>query len=890
MWSVKDKQDERQRPPTPRWDPSVAVSPNASLLHQRRSNPKFGRTLPPKLTENDNHLQKTPPPSSTDMQNFTTSSHQQDHPQDSPSTTSPLLTRTEHLAALQARTTTLQQFQQLDQIHTTTVDPRRVSFLTEPYHTEEDNTLLAIHPLPQLPFAQPTPRTRELTPPTSLLSLAFSPSLLPWNSHAVSPFPHRSLSELSDHLAAGSHTANEIDSHSDSGSGSSRSTRIIRPELTGGICPRTGFGGKSLALPRPSRLSFVETAGSSEDQSSSAQTPVSKFHSPRGSTSGRGGAAYPGSSSSSSTIVSAGSTSATLSPLSDEHRTEMDAQIHRYNLNNEHRVRYIMDERLPTIFKSCDILVRSMLEDPRWISVISGPVHDFGRLPAREFKKTHVSASGQPLKIMTETLHHDNRDGIQRSAVVSSKVDRVMDIDQSKSDAHLEDIKEEEEGTPVERQTACDEHDKVNTPPSTKRSHQVVVNSNKQDPSFVSSSGPVSPLLKTLGPQSPPRKTSTEVSPLPKSTDSAQPLLKPSEPICPSFKAPCLENISVKPVIEEPPPFVTTFFHDSDLKLSPHHSNSSQGASSGESTASGQKRKREDGSSSELLKSTRTNVSPQLCGSGAHGRRAAPGSRANVGPGHTVTSHEHQVAIVASSSTSIMQYSSTSGRQLAEKVDPGGPINKKQSLPSSLLEKERPSLKSPYAGYMSSRAKTVKLDAELSRCMHSFLDCCVQLLIYLQRPAQIASLSEHNDAFDYAPSTMSTPIHYSNRSGVPETPTPPNFPHAPLSVKMKLKEELKKLIKGGNDVFIAMEKYHAERADLLSKMHARKHGSDGHAFAEGGSGMAIEGKEQDDDALAQLELCLELLDMRHSSTVRYGALELQSSCAALYQMLRTVFA
>lgn len=86
-----------------------------------------------------------------------------------------------------------------------------------------------------------------------------------------------------------------------------------------------------------------------------------------------------------------------------------------------------------------------------------------------------------------------------------------------------------------------------------------------------------------------------------------------------------------------------------------------------------------------------------------------------------------------------------------------------------------------------------------------------------------------------------------------------------------------------------MEKYHAERADLLSKMDARNRGFDRHAFAEDGSSMAIEGRELDgagESALAQLEL----LDMRHSSTVRYGALELQSSCAALYQMLRTVFA
>lgn len=775
MWSAKEKQDERQRPPTPRWDPSVVISPTASLLHQRRANPKFGRLPPPKLTENENRLQKTPPPSSTAMQNFTTSSHQQDPSQDSPSATSPLLTSTRNFAVLQAPTTTLQQLQQLDQIHTKTVDPRHVSFLTEPYHTAEDNTLLAMHPLPQLSFAQPTMRTSELTPPTSLLSLTFSPPLLPWNSHAVSPFPHRSHSDPSDHLAADSHKANEIDSHSDFGSASSRSTRIIRPELTHGKCPRPGFGSRSLALPRPSRLSFVETAGSSEDQSSSAQTPAFKIPSPHGSSSGRKRAAYPGSSSSSSTTISAGSSSVTLSPLSDEHRTEMDAQIHRYNLGNEHRVRYIMDERLPTIFRSCDVLVGSMLEDPRWFSVISGPVHDFGRLPAREFKKPHVPADWQPPKIMMkETLRQDNREGIQQCTVHSSKVDRVMDIDQSKNDAHLEDIKEEGEGIPVEKQNTCDEHGKENTPHSTKRSRQAT-NSNGQDPSFVKSSGP----------QSPPPKTPTEVSPLLKSADSMQPLLKPSDLICPSFKVPCMGQISVRPVIEEPSPLANSL-HDSALKLSPIHSDSRQGASSGESTASGQKRKRDDGSSSEPLKSTRTDVSPQLGCAGTRGRRAAPGSRANVGPGHMIASREHQVAIVAPTSTSTMEHIGTSGRQSAEKVDPSGPIYEKQSLPRLLVEKDTLSLKSPYAGYMSPRVKTIKLDAELSRCMHSFLDCCVQLLIYLQRPAQIASFSEHNDS----PSTMSTPIHYSNRPEVPEPPTPPNFPHAPLSVKMKLKGKI----------------------------------------------------------------------------------------------------
>jgi hypothetical protein len=380
-----------------------------------------------------------------------------------------------------------------------------------------------------------------------------------------------------------------------------------------------------------------------------------------------------------------------------------------------------------------------------------------------------------------ETPCLDNRVGIQQSAVLSSMVDLAEDIDQFKSDAHLEDINEDEEGTPAEEQTTRDDRDMENTPPPTNLSHQEATNSSEYDPYFIKSSGSGSPLLKTHVPHLPPPKTPTEVSPL----------LKPSELKSPPFKALYLEQHSVNPSFEASLPFATSS-HDSDSKLSPQHSNSSQGISSCESTGSGQKRKRGEGSSSEPSKATRTNDYLQIGGAGTRGECAAPDGRADTEPGPTVTFREHQVANADPTNGPTTPFVGTSGRQSAEKVDSSGLIYKKQSVPRPLVEKDRPSSKSPHARSVSSQAKTLKLDAELNRCMHSFSDCCVQLLIYLQRPVQIASLSERNDIFDYAPSKMSTPIHYSGRSGEPEPPTPPTFPHAPLSVKMKLKGKIRR--------------------------------------------------------------------------------------------------
>ena len=111
-------------------------------------------------------------------------------------------------------------------------------------------------------------------------------------------------------------------------------------------------------------------------------------------------------------------------------------------------------------------------------------------------------------------------------------------------------------------------------------------------------------------------------------------------------------------------------------------------------------------------------------------------------------------------------------------------------------------------------------------------------------------------------------------------------------------EEVQKAIKGGNDILIAIEQYHSDRADLLDRMGAHrskaiasKIRSESRAFDEG-TCLKIAGMERDgarQSALTQLQEYLEQLDQRHSNQLRYGTMELQSSCATLHQMLQTVF-
>lgn len=458
MWSAKDRQ---QRPPTPRWNPSIIVSPTTSLLHQRRSNPKAGRHntfLGQNLLSESNY---SDPPYQ----------QQHDYLQTPPSLTSSFVT--EHLADIQQDPTSTSQRQQLQQTLPTTVNPRHVSFATQPDHTVHSSSLLAMHsPLSQVSFAQPNSRTRE---PTPLSSLSFSPTLASsqWDSQDVSPLPHRSHTDSSDQSAVDWHVADESDSCMDVGlsSSSSAAPRVVRPVITSGKCPRPQYCSKNLTLIRPSRLSFVETAGSSDDQSSSSpQTPVSGILPSHGSLSTRKRTAYPGSTSSSSSSTTP--SSVTLSPFSDEPQTEMDLLVRQYNIGIERQLEVIMNEKLPRLFKDCGSLVRSMTETPQLISTVSGYIHDFGRLPAREFKEPHIPPGLQPSKIKADgTPSQDTRYEGQNSVVLASKGSRDVNIQQPKPhDEHMDVIKEEEEEEATQSgvPNLHDGHDQERATPPTK--------------------------------------------------------------------------------------------------------------------------------------------------------------------------------------------------------------------------------------------------------------------------------------------------------------------------------------------------------------------------------------------------------------------------------------
>ncbi|KAF9143699.1 hypothetical protein BG015_000350 [Linnemannia schmuckeri] len=845
MWSAKDKQ---QRPPTPRWNPSIIVSPTTSLLHQRRNNPKAGRHLSPLrqsvLTENNDS-------DATYLQ-------QHEDSQKSLTLTSSFVTG-DLTDMYQNPASTLQQ-QQLQHGLSMTVDPRHMSLTTQPDHTLHDDTLLAIRSLPQVSFAQPDSRTREPIPPSSLMSLSFSPTFAPpqWNSQDVSPFPYRPHSDTLDQSVANGHVVDGSDSHLDVGpSPSSSTSRGVHPAITGGKCPRPQYGGQNVAFIRPSRLSFVETASPSDDQSSfSPQTPLSKIPSAHGSSSARRRTAYPGSSSSPSTTPS----SVTLSPLSDEPRTEMHALIRQYNISNVRQVRRIMDEKLPSIYKDCDALVHSMTESSRLISEALKPIHDFGRLPAREFKQPHILSDWQPTRIKTEKAScQDTRDENQNNVVLAFKGSRAMDIHSSKDDAHLDVIKEEEgEVTQGDEASVNEGHNKEHTKPSPKRSSQDTTKCIERG-----SPSAKSPLLNAPSPRSPPIKT----------TAAASPLIEPTDHVPSSYKIPRLEEVTVKQLSEETPPCATSHY-ESDSKNSPQASYASRDTSSSECLDARRKRKRDQGSTSEPSEPTSVNVA--LLSGGGRDEHAAPGGGAYVKEGQTATSPERQITILAPSRSPTAQHINTSGSPPTEKNENfADPFSKKQSPPRSLVDKKGPSVISTLTGDLSSQAKIVKLDTEFTNCMHSFMDCCLQLQLHLQQPIQIATLAGPDGTFESSLLKASTPMHHSG--------------------------ELQKAIKGGNDILLAVEQYYSERADLLDRMglyrsnsitYTHNMRSGGRAPVEKGAGMAMDGKEHngvDQSAPTQLQQFLEMMDKRHSNQVRFGAMELRSRCAALHQMLESVF-
>ncbi|KAF8946524.1 hypothetical protein BGZ47_000316 [Haplosporangium gracile] len=844
MWSAKDKQ---QRPPTPRWNPSIIVSPTTSLLHQRRNNPKAGRHFSPLrqslLTENND--------------NDATYQQQHDDSQNSLALTSSFTTG--DLAYMYQNPTSTSQQQQSQQALPMPVNSRHVSLTTRPDHALHDDTLLAIRSLPQVSFAQPDSRTPEPTPPSSLISLSFSPIFAPrqWNSQDVSPFPHRPHSDTSDQSVVNSHIIVESDSHLNGSSSSSSAPGDVRPDITGGKCPRLQYRGKNLAHIRPSRLSFVETAESSDDQSSSSpQTPLSKIPSVHGSLSARRRTAYPGSSSSSSTTPS----SVTLSPLSNDPRTEMHALIRQYNISNVRQVRGIMDEKLPSIYKDCDALVHSMTETSRPISDTLQPIHDFGRLPAREFKQPHIPPDWQATRVKTEKVPcQETRDKDQNSVVLAFKGSHAMDIHPPKDEMHLDVIKEEEEEvTQGDEASVNDGHDKEHTKPPPKRSRQDTTKCSERG------SPPAKSLLpNTPSPRSPPIKTPA----------AASPLIEPTDHVFSSFKAPCLKEATVKQHSEESPPFATSHY-ESDSKNPPQESYARRDTSSGECSDTRRKRKRDHGSTSEPSEHTRVNVA-LLSGDG-HDEYAAPGGRAYARAGQAATFPERRITMLAPTRSPTAQHVNTSGNLPGERNENfAGPFSKKQSSPRSLVDKKGPLVISALAGDLSSQTKIVKSDTEFTDCMHSFMDCCLQLQLYLQQPTQIASLAGLDGTFDSSLFKVSTPMRHSR--------------------------ELQKAIKGGNDILLAIEQYYSERADLLDRIglyrsnsitYTRNMSSDGRAPVEEGTGMAMDDKEHngaDQSAPTQLQQFLEMMDKRHSSQVRFGAMELRSRCAALHQMLGSVF-
>ncbi|KAF9931780.1 hypothetical protein FBU30_009584 [Linnemannia zychae] len=126
--------------------------------------------------------------------------------------------------------------------------------------------------------------------------------------------------------------------------------------------------------------------------------------------------------------------------------------------------------------------------------------------------------------------------------------------------------------------------------------------------------------------------------------------------------------------------------------------------------------------------------------------------------------------------------------------------------------------------------------------------------------------------------------------------------HTPSPIELHQEcRELTKLLKGGNDILNAIEKYNSERAEILIKIEGCRTNIDCNGCYQNkcdkksldrkSSDIMNEKKRHDigNSTLTQMELNLEMLDMRQLSRVRSGVLELQASCVGLYQMLLSVF-
>ncbi|KAF9122048.1 hypothetical protein BGW39_010064 [Mortierella sp. 14UC] len=871
MWSAsaKDKDKQQQRPPTPRWNPSIIVSPTTSLLHERHKNPKSGRAYSP-LRQSSLSLSE---------------SEDQGHTQHYPHLQRTLSPNTSVEVSPPAMTDEqVHQLLQLQQALPEAIDPRHVSFTVQPNPATQ--TQLAMPSLPQLAHVQSTQVMEGQTPPLSMLGWSFSPEYVSWMPHGGSPFPLRSHSDPSDQSASESYTvAKQLESqsapttsdpHSDSGSSSAGSFHTVRPPVPGGKIPRLTIGGKNLALIRPSHLSIVENASSSEDLSTPrVTTPISKIPSTHGSSGSRRRSAYPGSSSPST--ATSGSNS--LSSLSDEFRSAMDVQIIHYVKQNDRRVKEIMDERLPMIFNTCEDLLRSMQEENDRVALLKkfkggiasvdnrgrattvrpNPIHDFGRLPAREFHRPHITAGWKPPGLKRD-----------RTPLQGSRDDRHSSpFLEPKDSMHKQSIKEEAESIQSDDKNVHDD-DALRTPSPVKRNPQGAVNNNEQhffDPKTPSQRSP-SPAV---------------VSPSPKMSDPISPLLKSVTLESPSFKALSLNQAPVVRV-DQQSPTNTTSHQEQDAKHSPQSSDSSRSSSSGESMSSARKRKRDQGSTSDQVEPARANAALQL--DSAHDDHAAIATEASAGAGRVVVSDPSG----ASGGQSVMQKESSAG---------SSSMAHRSSSP--LIGKKVNPLTWNNVGVAGTRAVAVDWGKELHRYLQSFQECCVYIMICLQQP-QATSFSDHEGIEDSPPFKISTPIRHSGRSTAPAPSTPlsvMNFHNAPPSIKMKLKGEVSKVIKGVNDILAAIEKSDADRADLLTKIETHRANIDCSTRKSSGknrtlaydddgaaAGMRIVGR---DSALGQMEQNLEQLDSRQTSRVQFGVMELQSSCAGLHQMLRTVF-
>ncbi|KAG0204613.1 hypothetical protein BGX28_003519 [Mortierella sp. GBA30] len=189
-------------------------------------------------------------------------------------------------------------------------------------------------------------------------------------------------------------------------------------------------------------------------------------------------------------------------------------------------------------------------------------------------------------------------------------------------------------------------------------------------------------------------------------------------------------------------------------------------------------------------------------------------------------------------------------------------------------------------GQVSRGSKICAWNDELCEHIFRLLECSTNIKIHFQlqsvTPCQQAMTSRLpvragpvKSVTVISPTTMGTSFASPGFMSPSEDHTMSRTKQRCTVSRLKMTGELNALIKGANDILNTIERYDADRTELLAKMISMN------VWSTDDGGRAWIG-----DYHATLRSSLDTLDFRHLNRLMLCALELQTSCQSLFRMLR----